>query len=871
MADGALGNVVSSRPFQFALIETASSTAIGRQILWTPHLPEHPQRVTRRWIYAFELGERPADQKPILAAEYHADAKGALGFVAGARRRLVDATENGAPAPAPVPDVTLPLVRQGRPLRHVFVATRGRLHKAAIRRMEDTLPAIYQRLNLADDYVFKRDPKGDPATVFVPIIDPLTIAENLNQSYQEALNEALNQTVVHPNNPRNAEVEIESRKYQLAQMIKENLLMPDGDKSDPFSLREYMAGYGRGMLDFMEERESKIRKPDWRRRNTALDIVRFLDGEVWVEAFRWYMGTADSATEIGHLWFESTLLSIDRLGETPEGRGLLRKLVEDREDGLLSYLFPPEGKQEGGEHEGGEGGEGEHERREEMREKEAEAAAEQRFLERFAIVRKVATAAVIGFCETAPALVAYGLSKRAARSVRRTLKMMLRSTQVSLVKRAPGGQVAALMQVTTHSLHIDIDFKQAKVDLSKWIEEGKPHWPEHHKLARAAELVSRLFIGVEIWNLHNETEELRKGKGEPLKVVGAVIDLVVAAEDPIRALATRLAAEHKTAFGREAAHAAKAELSAGARHAAVAAGEAEAKSLVERVVMPAAFKFLGAASAAIDFYFALGELEKRRTGGDSAGAVGQRFLVGGSALIGISSMLNGIGYLMSSLVLTGPASCLLVAGVVLVVVGNLIVSIVSTSNWQKFVRHSVFGDKPASKGQENWSGGDFSAWTPTADGLDRQIRVLTSMLCTFDVAGIGFDAQTVTVRFGIIPPRATLHVDFFIEYENGVRARPGYLFNLENHRLLCTNDSIPAARCEPYSVGGQLRSLLLTAARPGDAANHRVVDSTCLVSIHYGEDQSNQATIPMGRAIDYRLFRGSGMASFNKVNSLDGD
>lgn len=327
MADGSLGNVVLSRPFQFVELQMVTSAVFDREIVWMPSLPKTFAPIKTRWIYAFEVGERNIDQKPILAAEYRADQNGALGFVPGLKRRAVDATEKSAPLPAPVPAAALPLVRQGKRLRYVFVATRGRMGKRAIWEMENGLHTIYERTDLADDYSFKHAADAPNGPFFVLTIDPLTLGENLHLAYEQALNEAINYTVAHEHNPNKAAVEIRSRKYQLAKMIKDTLLAPEGEVTDPMNVRGYLAGGGQPLFDFINEHESKARKLDWARRNAARELVRLLDSAVWGASFKWYLGTQESTNRIGHLWLDASFRCIDRLGETPDGTKIGRAHV----------------------------------------------------------------------------------------------------------------------------------------------------------------------------------------------------------------------------------------------------------------------------------------------------------------------------------------------------------------------------------------------------------------------------------------------------------------------------------------------------------------------------------------------------------------
>src|SRR5262249_21874872 len=148
-------------------------------------------------------------------------------------------------------------------------------------------------------------------------------------------------------------------------------------------------------------------------------------------------------------------------------------------------------------------------------------------------------------------------------------------------------------------------------------------------------------------------------------------------------------------------------------------------------------------------------------------------------LIAMGSVANAVGYLAESITITAAASSLLLVGVLVVVVGTILVATLSTSSWQKFARHSSFGDEPALSGHELWSAGDFSAWSATREGYERQIRVLTTMLCGYKVYGIGFSAQTIAVRFGAIPPGAQLEARFDIKYANGIRYHPSYTIDLQ--------------------------------------------------------------------------------------------
>ena len=136
--------------------------------------------------------------------------------------------------------------------------------------------------------------------------------------------------------------------------------------------------------------------------------------------------------------------------------------------------------------------------------------------------------------------------------------------------------------------------------------------------------------------------------------------------------------------------------------------------------------------------------------------------------------------------MTAAGSVLLVAGIVIVLVGFVLVTAFSTSPWQKFVRHTCFGDEPGKPGFESWSGGDFSEWTETKEGLAKQLQVLTAMLCAFKVSGTfkmsghGADAESVGITFGAIPPKSKLELKFEIEYEGGTSYKPFYVVDIRD-------------------------------------------------------------------------------------------
>jgi hypothetical protein len=846
MGDDDLGNVVLSRPFQFAeyLQVTVDSEQeeddYGRvyyEDIFTPVVPNQLKKIKDRSIYAIELGEKDGDQKPILAAEFLLDPDGAMKYVAGAVRRKVEV--KSAPAGKPVPAASLPIVRQGKRLRHVFVAIRGRLSKSAIMDIEDGLHPIYEKMNLADDWFFKGDQK-----TFIVVIDPLTLGEQLNIAYQKALNEATKYNVPFKENDDKAAVELRARKYQLARMIKKTLLEPPRGAHDPLELHDHLAGGGHKLLNWFDEHEHTLRKLDGQRTYRANQLIRLLNSGIWMDAHRWYLGKKEAALEIGHCWLDATFCSVERLGEVPEGRHLQQQLVNDSKYGLLSYLFPPE---------------------------EEGSALEEFMSEKFPIMRKAATAAVIGFAEMAPALAVYSKVRAANKRILRTMKLMLVSTDVSLAVDFLTGEVVTKLKVHMQAELVKVPMRPAKVDLEKWIEDGKPHWPERTKAGEFSEKICKYFIGVEAINLVNTLKEFLStmgGQGETsekikasVEMFGATLDLVVAAEDPIRAYARQLDRMYKTAPA-EAVE----EVAEGA-----GAAEEEAAGIFGKITKPIVFKGLGLVSAAIDTVINFMEMQEDLKHGDRGTALGHGALSAGSFAILTSSAMVMTGYAGAGAALTAAAATLMVIGVVIVVAGFILLAYFSKTAWQKFARHSIFGVEPAAAGEENWSGGNFSHWTETVDGIERQIRVLTAMLCAFKVKGAGLDDYTIFVEFTSVPPQSKMDVQFTYKYENGRTHSPSYMLDLESGACEFHGDAHYAPDCPIEREEDRIKGFHLRAQAPDFQS--RITEARCALRLRYAPQNNAKdanGMIPMAAPVDY-LIRDStwGMGHMDEVSSLD--
>ena len=550
MGDGA-GNLIQSKGFQFADTELAHAQVFDGELVWTPALPETFDLMKERWIYAYAFAP---GQKGRLVAEYHADKDGALTFLAGDTRRKLDASK--APKGTPIPEVGLPPIVQADGTKFAFVATRGRMSKKAIQDMENSLHPAYERIDLNDTSHFHA---GANSKKYLAIIDVLTVAEGLHRAYLVARNQAINYVMVHPFNNDNDKVEVQTLKYRLAKIIRDGLWHPP-NADDPMNLSGYLAGNGNALVGFMLDYESGLNKLIWAGRNLARDLIRLFNSRLWMSACAWYLDTPDAAKSTGHLCLDVFFRCLDRLGETPEGQAFERQLVQDEQTGLLSFLFVPD-----------------------------EDAESDLFDLWYPVVRKAATAVVIGMTEMAPALVAYSMARTAAmEKIVSTIRAFLTKTSVTLVREAPRGEFVEILYATHTSLRIEINFTEAKADLEGWLEEGKPGWPEGTRMAHASKLAAQLFTCVELVNFYNGGKELLK---EPsarhvTEFVGAMCDLAAALEDPVKAWA-------KT---KEAQEAASAEL-------AGAEAESGGSKIFKALAAPEFYKVLGAFSAAIDVVF----------------------------------------------------------------------------------------------------------------------------------------------------------------------------------------------------------------------------------------------------------------------------
>jgi hypothetical protein len=853
VGDNGQGNLLGDKGFQFTIVPAVFTDSYGH---YRPEKVENPTKAKNTWIYA--IGYRLGD-KGKLWGEYHADDKGALTFVSGDRRRALEPAD--VKKREKIDGAGLPTIIQKKPVTYAFVATRGQLSKGTIWEMENSLPQIYGYRNggdfdLNDPAVVVTDASGQR---FVPVVDVLSVGEELNHRYIATRNQALSYVNGKPNDDADQKKAEERRKkYQLAKLIKDQLYDPPKGPFDPLHLaKDSLTGEGKDLKECVSVFEAVTHSNDEASNRAADYLINFLLSSLWDLQHKWYW-ESDEGRNIGQYWIEASCNSIQRLRETPAGKDFVQWAVST--GWLTDCLFVPEQVP------------AQNQTPEESAKIEA---ANDQFFDEYTVVRKAGTAIVTGMGELAPAIIVYGKVREAAkRRVIDSISLIFSHAEVHAVVRRGGGEVVRRLHAEFEFMQIEIKLSKAKADLKEWVEQGKPHWPE----SKATEVAGHLFMLCEAFNFYSYLRDLldkmnsqTATEAEKRKALigagGALLDLAVACEDPIRAYAKALDAQ-------------RAGNHAFATGAAEGGGEAEAAGIFGKMTAPAVFKALGVVSAAIDTYYAFWvEAPEADEAGDRAMARAKRTVGTGSAIILAASIANGAGYLAEAALLTAAASALLVVGVIVVAIGWAMTVYFSRTIWQKYVSHSSFGTEHGFAGKENWSGGDFSKWTSDSAGFDRQIQVLTAMLCSYKMSGTyqlaGYshasDAETISVEFGVFPPGSKLELEFDLSYEAGAPYRPKYTLELDTRK--CEREGpgeIPTPLCYPVE-GGPVKHVVFSADRPSWATNTRVKQSSCSVVVRYApQNNSDVATgiIPIGGPCTFKIYDGFAI-DYHEANSLD--
>jgi hypothetical protein len=869
VGDDDAGNLIGSKGFQFTIVPAAFIDTYG---YWRPEKVEkpdkapdgwHPPKATNTWIYAIGY---PLGAKAKLVAEYHADDNGALTFLPGDKRRKFEPGDANIKNRTSKPAAGLPTIIQDKAVTYAFVATRGQLAKDTIWAMENSLPRIYSNrldgepFNLNDVSIFVQDKSGN---LYLPVVDVLSIGEGLNKTYVATRDHALAYVNGKPDGSDAEKAKARRKQYQLAKMIQDQLVYPPGGAADPLHLiYNCLNNRGKDLNDCISVYEKVTGSNEAASNRAAQRVIDFIDSDLWELQHKWYWESKEGRN-LGHYWVEAECNALNRFRECAVGREHIDRMVREG-SWLVSCLFLPE------------------EPVDPTPEQEAEVEQESADLfDAYTVVRKAGTAVVTAFCELAPSVIVYGKVRAAAKNrVIDSFALIFAHAEVTGRVRSASGEVVRRLHVEFDFLHIEIKWKKAKADLKEWVEQGKPHWREGSTNARVAEHMGYAFMFCEAFNfysyltdlvdkMNSQTATEEQKRKALIGAGGALLDLAVACEDPIRAYAKSLDAQRAAdrAFG------------GGAEAAAEGGGEAEAVGLFGKMTAPWVFKAFGAVSAAIDTYYAFWvEAPEADKAGDRALARAKRTVGAGSAVILAASIANGAGYILEAAALTAAASALLVLGVFIVAVGWALTVYFSTTMWQRYVKRSSFGTEHGQSGEEDWSGGDFSTWTNDTRGYELQIQVLTAMMCAFKMSGTAMaagasDWEAISVEFGALPPGSKLELDFDLKYEAGREYHPKYTLDLETRHCERRDGpgDAPTPTCYPQN-GGPVKHVVFGADRPSWAKNTHVKESSCAVVIRYAPQtkQSDAATgiIPMSGPCKFKIYDGIGV-DLHEVSSLD--
>jgi hypothetical protein len=801
--------------------------------------------VKNRWIYAFETGYGDKGKIGLLSREYHADDKGKLTFVDGGERRRVDATEDSEPKGQPINDAGLPHARQSEHCHYVFVGTRGRLCKDAIADLERNLsgppeswgmPSIYKPINLGDSL-----PTGADGTPFALVIDPLTLGETLGRSYRRALNWGINLAVPHGENPIVEKAKTTALKYQLGKMMRDSLLHEGRDALD---IKPHLVNNGELMLHFLAKHEGDLSTV---RRQVAIQVaalIVFLNSDIWSQAHRWYFGpknpgpTTTAGKTIGHFFKASETCCKRRFNETDPGwRQLMKDL--DAADGPMKWLYEPE----------------------------PHSHARETYEQWHQVIRKTFTTKVLGIAEYGPILKASRKVADANALINRTLASMFPLTNMKFLKSTKGRNLLARLLKHDPQWHRVMVHSQTVLnEVQHWIDkEGKVHWPHGTKFAKPAEVLSLLLAGVELINLVDKFQlamrslarqaydENRKSTlTVAMEMTVASLDVLVAAEEPIRE------------FGLYIADGSKAE------------------TVVKKLLSPGAFKVMGGVSSALEAVVAFMEAHE-------AAERGERGLSMGYRTVGVGAGLAAVGSFMAVFLadpiafplLSAASMGLIVVGVAAVAIGYMVVACLTTTAWQSFAAHCVFGTKVPIDGENDgkttWSGGEFHEWKENPEGLELQIRALTAMICGFSMRGEGSKgANSVRITFGSLPPNAKLQIQFELKLDDKTVSRPGYLIDLEGSGLVHTWGGPEACRqlTPSFDEKGRLKYLVIAPLWP---EGRWATDSECWAVIQYAPQGANAGegaatgTIPIHGNFNYKIVESGrlGIAHMDVLESID--
>jgi len=289
-----------------------------------------------------------------------------------------------------------------------------------------------------------------------------------------------------------------------------------------------------------------------------------------------------------------------------------------------------------------------------------------------------------------------------------------------------------------------------------------------------------------------------------------------------------------------------------------------------RLVSPAAFKYLGAASAAVDVIVNVKEALGAKTEGENELALSHGVAAVGAFSIAVGSAVAGGSYATEAALLTMMSCGLLWGGTLVLAVGYLLVNHFSRSPFQKLVRYCTFGVESGHRGTASWLEGNFAQWNDTPASVASQVRHLMALLCDFKVFGSGYDTHIIHAEFGWLPPNAEAEVEFQIEYDGGQIFRPRYVIDFEEKSVTPKEKSDAPST---WAIAGE-RSIRVTlgACRPERFFQRTIIRSKCEIGIVYGEKKKGERpSIPTRGSISYVIFDPERKARSRELRSVEFD
>jgi hypothetical protein len=313
---------VFSRSFQFAEWKFVNCKTIPPQPFADADRPttEAILKVGRdgtraKWLYVFRDGGDFADNQE----EFHVDEKGAMSVVSGKGRTPVGNT------------VCLKRMVLGNPQIYRLYASRVRLQPEQIKSLRTTIQKFVPRTSLAPGRNTSVVVDGDK--LFVPAVDPLTVALHLHAAYEAAADEVINYTLPHDQLDADTKKRVaRRRKKQLLAQLIQSLM---GDRKA--KARDSLADRGWSVETYLDHYATALEHRVRIRNHAAKALVSWLDSPALRVAYDAHKAAGkDSLASFLKVWYRVHR----RLSEAPEGRTYLKGVLATSSHFARPLIWP---------------------------------------------------------------------------------------------------------------------------------------------------------------------------------------------------------------------------------------------------------------------------------------------------------------------------------------------------------------------------------------------------------------------------------------------------------------------------------------------------------------------------------------------------